>query len=399
MGRYEELPPDSQSCAHAKALNDGFPWLLFAPPLEAQYRAHMRDSQLPYQRLAILLAVTIWAIFAGVDVHRFHILQSPTDYSNNVQMILLARLFLLIGLAVVAALLFAKHSVRYTRALLPLVMLVIGGASALITAWYRLEQQPMVDGVLLLIVIAVFFPLGMSFYRSISLALGICLLTALSGWLLLQGEQLDAQLALSRIQVLAAVVGAVGGYIREHVQREQFLLHQLLNWQANHDPLTGLHNRRSFNSHLEMMLQQAQRDGTTLTLVIIDIDHFKLYNDHYGHQAGDTALQAVGQVLLSFQRRPLDMAVRLGGEEFALLLYGATASYVSEQTEALLAAVNERNIEHAASPVASCVTLSVGATMSTPTDTSQSVYQRADALLYKAKQAGRNRVCLDVDKA
>ncbi|WP_043310675.1 GGDEF domain-containing protein [Pseudomonas sp. ML96] len=396
MGRYEELPPDSQSCAHAKALNDGFPWLLFARPLEKQYREHVRESQPPYQRLTILLALAIWAMFTFVDSNQFHILQNPADHSGRVQMILLARFALLLGLALVAVLLFVKHSVKYTRTLLPLVMLVIGGVSALIMAWYRLEHQPKADGVLLLIVIAVFFPLGMSFYRSILLALSICLLTAISGWLLLQGEELDAQLALSRMQVLATVVGAVGGYIREHAQREQFLLQQLLRWQANHDPLTQLHNRRSFDNHLDMLLHQAQRDGTTLTLVILDIDYFKLYNDRYGHQAGDAALQAVGQVLSSFQRRPLDMAVRLGGEEFALLLYSATPSYVAEQTEALLAAVVALNIEHAASPVATHLTLSVGATISTPTDTSESIYQRADALLYQAKQAGRNRVVLGI---
>lgn len=396
MGSYTELPPDSQSCAYAQALKNGFPWLLFERPLEKQYREHMRESQLRYQRLAILLAVAIWAIFAFVDFNRFHVAHNFAQYSSNVQMILAVRLALFLSLGVIAALLFAKHTVQYTRVLLPLVMLAIGGASALVTAWYRLEQQPMVDGVLLLIVVAVFFPLGMSFYRSIALALGICLLTAISGWLLLQGEQLDAQLALSRMQVLAAVVGAVGGYIREHAQREQFLLQHLLNWQANHDPLTNLHNRRSFNSHLDMVLHQAQRDHASLTLVIIDIDHFKLYNDRYGHQTGDAALQAVGQVLASFQRRPLDMAVRLGGEEFALVLYAATPSYVAEQTEALLAAVVARHIEHAASPVAGHLTLSVGATISTATDTSQSIYQRADALLYQAKQAGRNRVALDL---
>lgn len=396
MGRYEELPPDSQSCAYAKALNVGFPWLLFARPLEKQYREHVRKSQPPYQRVTILLALAIWAMFTFVDSNQFRILQSPADHSGGAQMILLARFALLLGLALVAILLFTKHSVKYARTLLPLVMLVLGGVSALIMAWYRLEQQPKADGVLLLIVIAVFFPLGMSFYRSVLLALVICLLTAISGWLLLEGEQLDAQLALSKMQVLATVVGAVGGYIREHAQREQFLLQQVLRLQANHDPLTQLHNRRSFDNHLDMLLHQAQRDSTTLTLVILDIDYFKLYNDRYGHQAGDAALQAVGQVLSRFQRRPLDRAVRLGGEEFALLLYSSTPSYVSEQTEALLAAVVELNIEHAASPVAAHLTLSVGATISTPTDSSESIYQRADTLLYQAKQAGRNRVVLGV---
>lgn len=75
MGRYEALPPDSQPCAYAKALNDGFPWLLFARRLERQYRKHVRESQQPYQRLTILLALAIWAMFTLVDSNQFQILQ------------------------------------------------------------------------------------------------------------------------------------------------------------------------------------------------------------------------------------------------------------------------------------------------------------------------------------
>src|SRR5690606_39329772 len=117
--------------------------------------------------------------------------------------------------------------------------------------------------------------------------------------------------------------------------REQFLIRRLLRQLADRDSLTGLHNRRSFRRHLDTLWRQSQREGQPIAMLLGDIDHFKRYNDCYGHQAGDETLQEVALLFQMAARRPLDMAVRLGGEEFALLLYGSSAEDAREYAEEL----------------------------------------------------------------
>ena len=166
-----------------------------------------------------------------------------------------------------------------------------------------------------------------------------------------------------------------------------------LEHRANYDPLTGLANRRSFQRHFDVCLAQAQRDGKTLMLAILDLDHFKLYNDHYGHKAGDRALQQVALVLGHYAARPMDMAIRLGGEEFGLLSYADEASALTRRMQHLLAQLQGLHILHEYSPTASCLTASIGIAQAEPAATTDSLFLQADAQLYRAKEAGRNRVC------
>jgi len=127
---------------------------------------------------------------------------------------------------------------------------------------------------------------------------------------------------------------------------------------------------------------------------MLDIDHFKRFNDHYGHQAGDDALRQVGRLLQNFARRPMDMAVRLGGEEFALLLYGCDAEQLQTLGEALRSGLATLNIAHAASPTADHLTVSMGARLAMDGESSEELYRQVDDLLYQAKQAGRNHLTL-----
>src|SRR5690606_17910739 len=114
----------------------------------------------------------------------------------------------------------------------------------------------------------------------------------------------------------------IGGYLREHADREQFLLRGMLERFAFYDPLTSLANRRLFEQHMTTVLMHAARQREPVVYGVIDVDFFKQYNDHYGHAAGDIALQRVAGVLAGVAQRPMDMAARVGGEEFVLLLYG-----------------------------------------------------------------------------
>jgi diguanylate cyclase (GGDEF)-like protein len=162
--------------------------------------------------------------------------------------------------------------------------------------------------------------------------------------------------------------------------------------QALCDGLTGLPNRRCFNETIKRELQRAERNGRPLSLVMVDIDLFKTFNDQYGHSAGDGCLRAVGAAMQSALRRPSDMVARYGGEEFAILLpetdIAGAVHIFSEMQDAIRAVA----IQHEANPVG-VVTLSAGvASWSRGRLTASPAWlvDAADAALYEAKARGRN---------
>ncbi len=165
---------------------------------------------------------------------------------------------------------------------------------------------------------------------------------------------------------------------------------------ANKDALTGIANRRSFDDQLAAEWRRTRRSGAPLALLAIDVDHFKKFNDCYGHVGGDACLRRVARVLDDAARRAGDFAARTGGEEFALLLPEADIGNAQAIAEALRAEIEALNIAHSASPN-SRVTVSIGVA-SVPGKRGGRVAElinRADSALYCAKRAGRNCVILD----
>ena len=162
------------------------------------------------------------------------------------------------------------------------------------------------------------------------------------------------------------------------------------------DGLTGLANRRSFDSYWAQEWQRAVRQGTPLAVIMLDVDHFKAYNDHYGHQQGDACLRTIGDVLRATIRRAGELAARYGGEEFVVVMPGASAQKAQETAEAILAAVRAGHMEHATSPVAPVVTISLGVASGTPgaADDREHLIKAADVALFGAKHQGRNRVVM-----
>ena len=195
--------------------------------------------------------------------------------------------------------------------------------------------------------------------------------------------------------LIAIVVGAIGAYMREYSHRRQFLLQRRLESQATRDPLTGLFNRRMFDHHLDTAVLQARRDGRSLALMALDVDHFKLYNDAYGHQAGDVALKRVSGLPSRLAVRPLDMAVRTGGEEMALILYDASPDAVAGICARLIRGIRDLGIVHTGSAGSGCLSVSAGCAMLEPHEPAESLYRRADDLLYQAKAAGRDCAVLE----
>jgi diguanylate cyclase (GGDEF)-like protein len=160
------------------------------------------------------------------------------------------------------------------------------------------------------------------------------------------------------------------------------------------DGLTGLANRRHFDRRLQEEWQRSARHGVPLALLMIDVDHFKRYNDHHGHLCGDDCLREVAQALLGCARRSSDLVARYGGEEFAILMPHATIEEAQAQAQRCIDTMAIAALTHGDSPVAPVVTLSIGVAHVEPgfdaTVSPMRLLQQADLALYRAKHAGRS---------
>jgi diguanylate cyclase (GGDEF)-like protein/PAS domain S-box-containing protein len=161
-----------------------------------------------------------------------------------------------------------------------------------------------------------------------------------------------------------------------------------------HDALTDIYNRRHFNDIFEVYIKSAKRSNDLVCFSILDIDHFKQYNDTYGHQKGDDTLISVAGKMKEMVSRADDKLFRLGGEEFGILFKAISHQKALEFMTSIIEAISEMKIPHRSSSVSKYVTLSAGLDVEYTesiinTDT---VYQKADELLYEAKESGRNRV-------
>ncbi len=196
--------------------------------------------------------------------------------------------------------------------------------------------------------------------------------------------------------VATAVISAMAAWQIERQSRRSFLDGRLIAQLAEHDALTGAKNRRVFDEQLARLWQQSVADRRPLAILLIDVDHFKDYNDRYGHQAGDAALQQVAKAVQAQIHRPLDVLSRYGGEEFAVLLYDMDAAQSRGIAEQIRLAVSALSIEHRGSRVARVVTISIGVAAIQPSADRGPLgaLQLADEALYTAKVRGRNGIHL-----
>ncbi len=177
------------------------------------------------------------------------------------------------------------------------------------------------------------------------------------------------------------------------VSRDLASANRELEKLSRQDGLTGIANRRYFDSYLQTEVRRAARERQPLALILADVDHFKAFNDHYGHQAGDDCLRQVASALSTAGRRPADLAARYGGEEFAMVLPGTGVDGAVDVAQAVSRVIAGLAISHARSAAGRNVTLSQGIASLTPEKetASEDLIQRADQALYQAKQQGRNR--------
>ena len=212
------------------------------------------------------------------------------------------------------------------------------------------------------------------------------------------------------VLAIAFGVGVVGGYILERFKRSDFLQRYLAQQAVNNlqrtnmkleslshiDPLTDIPNRRFFDTNFEKEWARCRRDKLPISLLIVDIDRFKLYNDSYGHPAGDHVLKQVAKCLKKAVRRPADFVARYGGEEFAVVLADTDESGVTRTAERILEGVRDLHISHDCREAGEepYVTVSIGASCMIPAKNNNLdlLIELADKALYEAKRGGRNRL-------
>lgn len=161
------------------------------------------------------------------------------------------------------------------------------------------------------------------------------------------------------------------------------------------DSLTGISNRRFFEEAYEKTYKEIQREDGTLSVIMIDIDYFKPYNDNYGHWQGDVALTKVARTLKKSMKRPTDVIARYGGEEFVVVLKNCEKEGAKKMANSLVEAIRELKLEHKHSLASNVVTISAGVSFREKVSnlTKEELLKEADEQLYRAKESGRDRYC------
>lgn len=382
MELTDDYPPLSRSLALR----------YFEPALEAEYREFSYRSYQQTRRVAVsLLIISFFAFFA------FDLMLLANAGNNPVTLpVMLLRLCALLIILIGAYRVLKYPDVETGYRWIPISLGSLSLAMLLVMLLYHqvLEEMQLPYGMegMILIQMAIFVPLGYSYRYSLYLGTGTLVCTILAFYLSTASEPRTPFYISATYLLVATVAAATAGYCQEHSMRVLFLTKRALRNMADTDGLTQLYNRRSFDLLLARALKEAQREQTRIALIMLDLDHFKAYNDCYGHPAGDQALQRIAGVLAHHPRRELDVAARLGGEEFALVLRNPDSAYLASICASILQKIqHELAIEHQKSPL-QVMTASLGASFSQAHDSPDSLYQRADQALYRAKAAGRNRV-------
>jgi diguanylate cyclase (GGDEF)-like protein len=358
--------------------------LRFPEELESEYRAARNDSNRRWARMSLYVALSTTLGFAVID---HFVLGAPKVGNSDVVRFGLQLPMVLVMLVITGKQLFAKWYQPAVQIAAPL----FGLGSVVLAAQASPEQLPLVAARLLLAVFFFYFMIALPFYAAIRtnivLVAGFCAAMFMG--------YIPPHIATYVLFTLlcANLIGALGCYALEHANRVAFLDRRRLVEVAMHDGLTGLLNRAALEEQTRALWQQAVRDRQLVSVVLIDVDHFKAYNDRYGHQAGDQCLRDIAAaVRRAARRRPLDLVARYGGEEFIAVLFGADRSHAESVARGVLEAVRELHIPHTASPTRPHVTASVGtATVDPVSEYSQDLaVQLADRALYAAKGRGRD---------
>jgi len=386
------------------SLRTGLNRLRFEPQLEELYQHEHALSSARHVRLAAIFGLIVYAVFGLLDYTMVGVAFSK---------LALVRYGLVSPVIIFCIFLLKIPRIHaYLFKILSVVLLFI--ASTLVGMTMISGEHITILGVLPLVMF-VFTGLRLSFRESNTVAWLIFIMTLVAG-LYLQNKA-DLPLDFFRFVFLFALVNVLGmfcAYTLERHRRKDFLQTQLLELEAQQlealgeqlmllsttDPLTELSNRRYFQERFDEEWRRATRDGTPISVLLLDVDDFKPFNDNYGHLAGDRCLATLGQLLKTMARRSGEVAARYGGEEFILLFPRVSHDEALKLGQSLCESVRQLSIPHGYSGTAKVVTASVGVATCIPTPqlAPRELISLADKCLYKAKDGGRD-TCVAEDKA
>lgn len=395
--------PEREMIATAKETLErgGRKALHFPEALESAFNEYYCSNTLKHVRVALLTGLLLYGVFGLVDL-----ILAPADRAH----MWIIR-YAVVCPAIAAGLGFT-YLTRFRRFMQPVLSLVMLVGSLGIVSMVYFDPTPSKNyyysGILLLIMGAFTFVSLRSPY-----AISWALVTTLAYEMVaILANHTDVNILVQNSFSIVAtiIIGAFSNFLMENYLRRDFLNSLLLGHENRQlqraskellrlsisDALTGLGNRRHFESMLGKEWQRAMRSETSISLVLFDIDFFKNYNDNYGHQAGDDCLKLVAERIGGFAKRPGDTSARYGGEEFVLLLSGTELPQAMTIAEACRASVEALALAHGHSEVSGVVTVSAGVASVVPDGRTgrRALVEAADRALYRAKSGGRNRVAL-----
>lgn len=359
----------------------------FEDRLEEDFRRYHQGVFLLRMRWALLVAMALFLLFAVLDA-----ISLPTQVRNAILALRLGLMLPVLFLTWLATYQARLH--QHLQSLVSIAALTCGLGVVGIIWVARVHAFALPYEGIILVTFFFYFLTGLRFWPAVLCGwatymayLGMELHTGLAGNVLLYNAFFLGT---------ANVIGTVGNHFLESAMRQNFLSQKQLQDMAEKDFLTGLLNRRAFSTRANCTWRQAVREKHALGVVMMDVDFFKRYNDHYGHAEGDETLKKVAQVVGSHARRPLDIVARYGGEEFVGLWYNLSEAHMRSILESLRDDIAALQIPHAASDGAPHVSLSIGLAYLQPQadQTLDDALRLADVALYLAKEQGRNRVVI-----
>ncbi len=354
--------------------------LAFDGTLEPAFLRHRAESVLMLQRIAMILGMVLYSIYFAHDFATTRLYADPLIWGTLSAFAVPGNLALFIAT-------FLREPWRYTLIVARVGALFHTFGMLLLTGLAAKRGTEVPFQFLTIQLLYDFFLLGLVWSEANVLAM---LTMATSPMLMMILQRSEAQVFDFTFFVTAtAVLSSIGCHLQERAQRVSWLRAQLLQSMSERDPLTSVYNHRSFYSRGDKLIRQARREGRNVAVLGVDIDYFKRFNDVYGHLAGDECLRQVANIVAEHARRPLDLAGRLGGEEFAVFLYDTNRANALSRAEDLREAVKALHI-----PGKVRITVSVGVATATPLDavTMEAMVGQADVALYRAKHDQRDCV-------
>jgi len=367
---------------YAAELRKARPSARFPRAMEADYlRVFLRDN-----RTLVRLSCTLAVLLIALRVFEVLLDRSSAASSRLAFLGVGAVSLVLVWLAWSRG--YERHYLAWAQVLIPVRNSIVAAQLVRVAAHGELDVLMLLP----LLLLGPFYFMGLQ-YRTALLIVGLTGASMLAAAIAYHLPPIIA-FHSGAFALIAIVAFAVTAQQIEKRSRRAYLESQLVAELAQHDVLTWTKNRRVFDEYLPRLWRQAAEDGRELAILLLDVDHFKPYNDRYGHQAGDAVLRQVAHAIQDCVRRPLDLVSRYGGEEFTAILYDTDGPRAASAAERIRKSVEALAVEHRGSRAAPVLTVSIGVAVVAPDirRTPSGAIQLADEALYRAKSQGRNRI-------